>query len=1181
MFLRRIEMQGFKSFADKTKIEFDKGVTAVVGPNGSGKSNVTESLRWALGESSAKSLRGGKMPDIIFAGTESRNALNFAEVAVILDNSDQFIKDANKEIRVERHIYRNGDSDYLIDGKKVRLRDIHDLFMDTGLGKDSFSIISQGRVEEIFNSKAEERRAIFEEAAGVLKYKTRKKETESKLNQTQDNLDRLDDIVYELETQITPLEKQAKTAKEFILLDEDRSQLQLDILVSDIALDKVLLTTKEEELSAIKQDMTAYHQHREKLENENQSLKTKRQTVAQEMDLKQGQLLELTKALSDLERQIELIKLEKSQKSEKKEEASSRIKQLKEELLTLQNQESEKTLGLENVSVQLSQLSQEVVRLTEEMARFSTDPDQVIEDLREDYVKLMQDEADISNKLSLLVANIEQEKLTKANQDKEYQETSQKVDLLIIEKKQAFEEFQASQQEVAKLLKNYQDLDQKVGQEQGNYQLAQNKLFDILDQKKAKEARQTSLESIQRSHSQFYAGVRAVLQNAKQIGGILGAVSEHLNFDKDYQTAMEVALGASSQHIIVENEVAAKNAIAYLKQNRQGRATFLPLTTIKARYLADNFQKQLETSPGFIGTAQSLVSYDSKLDAIIKNLLNVTAIFDTIDHANSAAKKLNYKVRIVTLDGTELRPGGSFSGGANRQSNSTFIQPELDQVSAELLAINQDLKNQEKVVAGLLQQLQAKQAQLEEFKTRGEQARLAEQKANLFYQQVKERFEDASALLEVLDTNDQTSQLAKNQDEKLILEEKLVELAKQKEKLNLDIDDIKSNKDAIADKKNQIMEDLSQKRLKERDLLNEQRFERSNLESLVNRIQSTQDHISQQEDLLTLHVSQEHIDQLPSLETKLVKLAESKQGVEERLVQLRFENEDYAALLEELEDSLTKLQFQNEDFIRKQTKLEAEVEQVSDRLRSHAKALVEDFQMTLEDAQKDCRAVEDANLAKENLKQLQKKIKQLGPINLDAIEQYDEVAERLEFLNTQKADLNRAKDMLLGTIGNMDNEVKARFKVTFEAIRESFKETFSQMFGGGTADLVLTDGDLLTAGVEISVQPPGKKIQSLNLMSGGEKALSALALLFAIIRVKTIPFVILDEVEAALDEANVKRFGDYLNRFDKNSQFIVVTHRKGTMAAADSIYGITMQESGVSKVVSVKLKESENLGFLS
>lgn len=1181
MFLKRIEMQGFKSFADKTKIEFDKGVTAVVGPNGSGKSNVTESLRWALGESSAKSLRGGKMPDIIFAGTESRNALNFAEVAVILDNSDQFIKDANKEIRVERHIYRNGDTDYLIDGKKVRLRDIHDLFMDTGLGKDSFSIISQGRVEEIFNSKAEERRAIFEEAAGVLKYKTRKKETKSKLNQTQDNLDRLDDIIYELETQISPLEKQAKTAKEFIILDKDRSQLQLDILVNDIAQDKELLTRREEELSAMKEEMTVYHQNREKLENENQTLKTKRQALVQEIDLKQSQLLELTKALSDLERRIELIKLEKSQKSEKKEEANIRIKQLKDELQSLQSQETEKSLVLESVNDQLSQISQEVSRLSEEMTRFSTDPDQLIEDLREEYVSLMQKEADLSNKLSLLDANIEQEKLAKANQDKEYQETRLKVERLTKDKQEALEEYQASQKEVATLLGSYQELIQVVEQDKNKYQLAQTKLFDVLDQKKAKEARLTSLESIQRSHSQFYAGVRAVLQNANQIGGILGAVSEHLNFNKNYQTAMEVALGASSQHIIVENEAAAKNAIAYLKQNRLGRATFLPLTTIKARYLADNFQKLLEASPGFIGTAQTLVTYDTKLDAIIKNLLNLTAIFDTIDHANSAAKKLNYKVRIVTVDGTELRPGGSFSGGANRQNNSTFIQPELDQVSSELLALKEDLKKQENEVAELLQQLHEKQGQLEDLKSRGEQARLAEQKANLFYQQIKERFGDANALLEVLDSNDKTSQLAKNQADKLQFEEELVELAKEKEKLNLDIEDIKSNKDAITDKKNRIMEDLSQKRLKERDLLNEQRFERTNIETLGNRIKATQERISQQEDLLTLHVSQEHIDQLPSLEAKLAKLTESKQGVEERLVQLRFENEDYEALLEELENSLTKLQHQNEDFIRKQTKLEADVEQVSDRLRSHAKSLVEDFQMTLEDAQKDCRPVEDSNLAKESLKQLHKKIKHLGPINLDAIEQYDEVAERLDFLNGQKADLNCAKDMLLGTIGNMDNEVKARFKVTFEAIRESFKETFSQMFGGGTADLVLTNGDLLTAGVEISVQPPGKKIQSLNLMSGGEKALSALALLFAIIRVKTIPFVILDEVEAALDEANVKRFGDYLNRFDKDSQFIVVTHRKGTMAAADSIYGITMQESGVSKVVSVKLKESENLGYLS
>ncbi|MGT2844019.1 chromosome segregation protein SMC [Streptococcus hongkongensis] len=1181
MFLKRIEMQGFKSFADKTKIEFDKGVTAVVGPNGSGKSNVTESLRWALGESSAKSLRGGKMPDIIFAGTESRNALNFAEVAVILDNSDNFIKDANKEIRVERHIYRNGDSDYLIDRKKVRLRDIHDLFMDTGLGKDSFSIISQGRVEEIFNSKAEERRAIFEEAAGVLKYKTRKKETESKLNQTQDNLDRLDDIVYELETQIAPLEKQAKTAKAFLLLEEDRSQLQLDVLVSDIDADKDQLNSKEEELSTLKEDMVAYHHKREKLEKENQDLKTKRQLVIKETDDKQSQLLELTKALSDLERQIELIKLEKSQKSEKKEETSIRIKQLQSELLVLQEQESEKTQVLETVSDDLTKISQEVLQLTEELNRFSTDPDQLIETLREDYVGLMQQEADLSNKLSLLNATIEKEQQAKANQDKDYQETSQKVDRLTKENEAALTAYQESQEQVAQLLTDYQEIEKLVSRQQDHYQEEQSKLFDILDKKKAKEARQASLESIQKSHSQFFAGVRSVLQNADTIGGILGAVSEHLNFDKDIQTAMEVALGASSQHIIVENEAAAKNAIAFLKKNRLGRATFLPLTTIKARYLVDNFQKQLEASPGYLGTAHSLVSYEGHVDAIIKNLLNVTAIFDTIDHANSAAKKLNYKVRIVTLDGTELRPGGSFSGGANKQNNSTFIQPELDQVSAELLQINQDLKGQEKLVADLNQHLLNKQKELEEIKQSGEQARLAEQKASLFYQQVKNQFDDARALLAVLNQKDQTSLLANYQEDKLRLNEQLEGLAEQKDKLTHDIDDIKSNKDAITDTKNHVVEELSQKRLKERDLLNEQRFERTNLQTLLVQIQTTQEQISQQEELLTHQISQEHIDQLPSLEKKMLQLAESKQSVEERLVQLRFENDDLAALLEELEVSLNNLHAQNETFIRRQTKLESELDQLSDRLRGYAKSLVEEFQMTLEDAKATCRPIEDSMAAKETLKQLQRKIKQLGPINLDAIEQYDEVADRLEFLNGQKADLNRAKDMLLGTIGNMDSEVKARFKVTFEAIRESFKETFTQMFGGGSADLVLTDSDLLTAGVEISVQPPGKKIQSLNLMSGGEKALSALALLFAIIRVKTIPFVILDEVEAALDEANVKRFGDYLNRFDKDSQFIVVTHRKGTMAAADSIYGITMQESGVSKVVSVKLKESEELSYLS
>lgn len=416
MFLKEIEMQGFKSFADKTKIEFDKGVTAVVGPNGSGKSNITESLRWALGESSAKSLRGGKMPDVIFAGTENRSPLNYAQVAVVLDNSDHFIKEAKEVIRIERHIYRNGDSDYLIDGRKVRLRDIHDLFMDTGLGRNSFSIISQGRVEEIFNSKPEERRAIFEEAAGVLKYKTRKKETQSKLNQTQDNLDRLDDIIYELDNQLVPLEKQAKVAQKFLDLDASRKQLQLDILVTDIALDQAKQSDDRAALESVKQDLATYYANRQSMEADYQQLKQKRQSLSHESDQTQTNLLELTKLISDLEKQIELIKLESSQKAEKKAEAKQRLDQLQDQLQGFKAEESQRAEHLKALDQQLEDVADHLVSLTQELDRFSSDPDQLIEQLREEFVGLMQQEAELSNQLTALKAQLEKENQDRQNQ---------------------------------------------------------------------------------------------------------------------------------------------------------------------------------------------------------------------------------------------------------------------------------------------------------------------------------------------------------------------------------------------------------------------------------------------------------------------------------------------------------------------------------------------------------------------------------------------------------------------------------------------------------------------------------------------------------------------------------------------------------------------------------------------
>lgn len=1170
-------MQGFKSFADKTTIEFDKGVTAVVGPNGSGKSNITESLRWALGESSAKNLRGGKMPDVIFAGAENRKPLNYAQVVVSLDNSDGFIKDAKETIRVERHIYRNGDSEYLIDGRKVRLRDIHDLFMDTGLGRDSFSVISQGRVEEIFNSKPEERRAIFEEAAGVLKYKTRKKETQTKLNQTQDNLDRLDDIIYELEAQVKPLGRQAKVAKEFIGLEDERKQLHLNVLVEDIQTDKVRLDSLKEDLDSIKSDLSAYYEQRQQFEKQNQALKTKRHQLSEEMATKQAGLVDITKAISDLERQMDLIALESSQKEEKKQAATSQLAELKASQESLREELAQKENQLAKLDGELTATTAKIQKLQAELDRFSTDPDQVIEKLREEFVSLMQEEADLSNKLTMTQADIDNQKQLSESKSEELAQTQANLEALKAEAKDALESFEAARKQVKELLDAYQELFAKTSQLEKDYQAEQTKMFDQLDVIKSKQARKSSLESILRNHSNFYAGVKSVLQASSQLGGIIGAVSEHLSFDRKYQMALEIALGGSSQHVIVEDEAAAKRSIAFLKKNRQGRATFLPLTTIKARHLSQQNQAILSSSQGFLGVASDLVSFDKRLDNIFQNLLGVTAVFDTVDNANKAARALHYQVRLVALDGTEIRPGGSFSGGANRQNNTTFIKPELDNLVAELNELQEKQVTQEKLVQNLHETLLASKEELASLKAQGEEARFAEQKAELEYQQLAERLNDVKQLCKQLQESETDNSSNDLESQKAHFEAELTKVAEHKQELTSEIDQIKENKNAITQKVEQLRQDLSQAKLQERELLSERKFESANKTRLDISLAENKAEMTKCEDLLAFHASDQEIENLPLLKKQHDEAVTRKASEEERLVSLRFELEDCEANLEELEEQVAKENQKNEELIRKQAQVEAQVAQVSERLRGFTHDLTEDYHMTLAEAKEASQVVEDMAIARERLQDLRRRIKALGPINMDAIAQYDEVNNRLTFLNGQKEDLVHSKNLLLDTINEMDDEVKSRFQVTFNAIRESFKQTFTQMFGGGSADLSLTEGDLLIAGIEISVQPPGKKIQSLNLMSGGEKALSALALLFAIIRVKTIPFVILDEVEAALDEANVKRFGDYLNRFDKSSQFIVVTHRKGTMAAADSIYGVTMQESGISRIVSVKLKDAENL----
>ena len=1175
MYLKEIEIQGFKSFADKTKVVFDQGVTAVVGPNGSGKSNITESLRWALGESSVKSLRGGKMPDVIFAGTESRKPLNYASVIVTLDNEDGFIKDAGQVIKVERHIYRSGDSEYRIDGKKVRLRDIHDLFLDTGLGRDSFSIISQGKVEEIFNSKPEERRAIFEEAAGVLKYKTRRKETESKLQQTQDNLDRLEDIIYELDNQIKPLAKQAENARKFLDLDSQRKAIYLDVLAAQIKENKTELELTEEELTQVQELLTSYYQKREELEEENQTLKKKRQDLQAEMAKDQGSLMDLTSLISDLERKLALSKLESEQVALNQQEAQARLATLEDKRKALSKEKAEKEANLEQLEESLAENNKELNRLEAELLAFSDDPDQMIELLRERFVALLQEEADVSNQLTRIENELENSRQLSQKQADQLEKLKEQLATAKEKASQQKSELETAKEKVQRLLADYQAIAKEQEEQKVSYQAQQSQLFDRLDSLKNKQARAQSLENILRNHSNFYAGVKSVLQEKARLGGIIGAVSEHLTFDVHYQTALEIALGASSQHIIVEDEKAATNAIDFLKRNRAGRATFLPLTTIKARTISSQNQDAIAVSPGFLGMADELVSFDKRLEAIFKNLLATTAIFDTIEHARTAARQVRYQVRMVTLDGTELRTGGSYAGGANRQNNSIFIKPELEQLQKEIAEEEASLRSEEESLKTLQDEMAVLAERLEAIKSQGEQARIQEQGLYLAYQQTNQQVEELETLWKLQE--EELNRLSEGdwQADKEKCQERLATIASEKQNLEAEIEEIKSNKNAIQERYQNLQEQVAQARLLKSELQGQKRYEVTDIERLGKELDNLN---LEQEEIQRL--LQEKVDNLEKVDTDLLsqqteEAKTQKTNLQQGLIRKRFELDDIEGQLDDIASHLDQSRQQNEEWIRKQTRAEAKKEKVSERLRYLQAQLTDQYQISYTEALEKAHELENLNLAEQEVKDLEKAIRSLGPVNLDAIDQYEEVHNRLDFLNSQRDDILSAKNLLLETITEMNDEVKERFKSTFEAIRESFKVTFRQMFGGGQADLILTEGDLLTAGVEISVQPPGKKIQSLNLMSGGEKALSALALLFSIIRVKTIPFVILDEVEAALDEANVKRFGDYLNRFDKDSQFIVVTHRKGTMAAADSIYGVTMQESGVSKIVSVKLKDLE------
>mgnify|MGYP000443138445 FL=1 len=1186
MYLKRIEIAGFKSFADRTKIEFEEGVTAVIGPNGSGKSNITEAIRWVLGEQSAKSLRGGKMPDIIFAGSESRKQLNIAEVTVVLDNTDNYLPLGFSEVSVTRRYRRTGESDFFINKKACRLKDIQDLFMDSGLGKESFSIISQGKVEAIFASKPEDRRGIFEEAAGVLKYKQRKRKAEQKLFETEDNLSRVQDIIYELEDQLTPLAAQSEAAKEFLALKKELTATDVSLTVAKIKQTRdswESAKTDFEELSKTVEEKSRFIQQ---TEQQLGTLREKRGSLDEQLETGQQQLLHLSEALKQTEGQKALL----SERSKNTQKTSAEYRE------TLNEQRKKKAdaqANLQEVQTQQADkqtekiaLEEKIQQLTNEAEKYKKSPKELLEDLRGTYVELMQESANVSNELKYLERQYTQETAKNQQSVTRFEALRDQLEELTEQQSAAQTKTKTLEAQLTEEQENYRRLAEEKNVAQQQLQKEQQLMYDMMSQVQQARARQKSLQEIQENYSGFYQGVRSVLQHKEQLSGIVGAVAELIEVPEKYTLAIETALGASAQHIIVENEKDARQGITFLKKQRSGRGTFLPLTTIKPRSLGAHHYQAIKDVDGFLGVASELVSFSENVAPVMQNLLGAIVIARDLDSANLLARQLRYQVRVVSLDGDVMNAGGSMTGGATKQGNrgNLFNQGhELAEWTKRYEEINQALQAKEAFVRDLQAKVADQTESLETLRTQGEQTRLAYQEAQSSEERVVTeltRLQKEQSLFSY-EAKELESFLNDYQVQKETLEFKQVELKTQQDKINQEIQQLNEESDQLEEKRAGINAELSRLQadyavLDERLLYLERQalgFEEQ-INELTNQI------VNLENQLLALSSdSSDHEESEESLTQRLTELATAREHLQEQLAVWKEMRQSLQQQVDQADSELTEANREQKQLLARQSQADVQKNRYELKLDNALAYLQEEYSLTFEGAEAQADPEIDQQVAQTEVSRLKQAIEKLGPVNLNAIEQYQQVEERYDFLTTQRDDLLSAKEQLFETMDEMDDEVKTRFFTTFQAIREKFNVVFPNMFGGGRAELVLTDpDDLLNTGIEIEAQPPGKKLQSLSLLSGGERALTAIALLFSIIQVRPVPFCVLDEVEAALDEANVARFGRYLSAFQNDTQFIVVTHRKGTMEAADVLYGVTMQESGVSKIISVRLEEVKEDG---
>ncbi|WP_035053271.1 chromosome segregation protein SMC [Carnobacterium pleistocenium] len=1182
MQLKRIDITGFKSFADKTTIEFHEGVTAVVGPNGSGKSNITEAIRWVLGEQSARNLRGGKMNDIIFSGSEARKSVNLAEVTLILENEDHFLPLEFSEISITRRLHRNGESEFYLNKQACRLKDIVDLFMDSGLGKESFSIISQGKVESIFNSKPEERRSIFEEAAGVLKYKTRKKKAEQKLTETEENLNRVQDIVYELEGQVEPLREQSSIAKDFLSYKEQLTEMDIALMVVEIDQLKINWDERKKEIGSFEKQLTEKKQNLSECENQLKIKRKQKVNLTEEIEEIQQQLVQTIQLFEQTEGQKNVLSERNKYTTENlqqlessREQSNQKISQLEQQLETI-NEE------LEGKSEQEKQLKLAFLAAEKEALSLSGNSKETIESLRDEYIDLMQKQTSFRNEQSYLERSSYQIAQKNLKSDVSVTEIEKNIDEITSSFEYITQELTDSQQEIAQKLLLYQEKQATIQTRRQELEVTETRMYDALKVVQQAKAKKESLKELNEDYAGFYQGVKEVLKQKQKIGGIIGAVAELIEVPKQAELAIDIALGAASQNIIVQDEQSGRKGIQYLKQKRIGRATFLPLTTIKARQLPISVENKARNCEGFLGIASQLIAYPEAVATIIQNLLGTTIVAKDLPSANSIAREIQFKYRVVTLEGDVMNAGGSMTGGASKSGNqgSLFARKnELTHLTEQIAQMEATLVEKEIEVRTMKQVIKKEEVSLNELRELGESQRLKEQKLKNQSETLQENQLRFTRELKAVQYEYQEAkeEVESYEFKKAELAESLQKVKKDMEQINRQIllassqnEEREKNHTLVNEKQQNLRTELAALKEQLIGLKKEQKAVSSQLESNRNESITT---TSRMEQMTRFEGTHQMTKQ--ELSDKLAQLSKTKYTLETQLSKIKNEKTTIESQLDKLEQVTTNTNNQKHYLLEEKAKSEVAMNRTDVAIENHLDYLSEEYELTFEAAKMNHLLEISVEEATRKVKLLKQSIEELGFVNSGAIEEFERVNERYTFLIDQREDLLEAKISLYTTMNEMDEEVKIRFLEVFEDIRIKFSEVFPQMFGGGSAELRLTNPEeLLTTGIDIIAQPPGKKLQQLSLLSGGERAFTAIALMFSIIQARPVPFCILDEVEAALDEANVVRFGRYLKQFDGDTQFIVITHRKGTMEEADVLYGITMQESGVSKVVSVRLEDS-------